>query len=59
MDILAYEANEFGTQDFVDKVEGAFVLILEKAEDAVVEWLPQWWGHTRFNDAVVKRVDYV
>ena len=59
VDMLAYEANEFGTQDFVDKVEGAFVLALEKAEDAVVEWLPQWWGHTRFNDAAVKKVEYV
>lgn len=48
-DLLAFESNDFGLQDFTDRVEGAMVLeIGKKASD--LEWLPQWWGHVRLTD---------
>ena len=48
-DLLAFESNDFGMQDFTDRVEGAMVLEIEKkASD--LEWLPQWWGHVRLTD---------
>lgn len=49
-DLLAFETNDFGMQDWVDKVEGAPILEIEKRTEKDLEWLPQWWGHTHFSD---------
>lgn len=49
-DLLAFEENEFGIQDWVDRVEGAPVLELVKKQANDIEWLSQWWGYTKFND---------
>lgn len=55
-DILAYETNEFGNQDWVDRVEGAMTLEIEKSNPQELDWLPQWWGHTRFNDIIIHSI---
>lgn len=49
-DMLAFEKNDFGIQDWCDRVEGAPILDIEKRENTDLEWLPQWWGHTKFED---------
>ncbi|MBR3381712.1 MAG: ATP-binding cassette domain-containing protein [Clostridia bacterium] len=49
-DLLAFEQNEFGNQDWCDRVSGAPVLELRKKDDRDLDWLAQWWGHTRFTD---------
>lgn len=55
-DLLAFEMNDFGMQDWVDKIEGAPVLEIEKRNPKDLEWLPQWWGHTRFSDIQLQDV---
>lgn len=52
-DMLAFEKNDFGIQDWVDRVGGALQVDIVKREQDDLEWLPQWWGHTRFNDIEV------
>lgn len=55
-DMLAFETNDFGMQDFTDRIEGAMVLeIVRKADD--IEWLPQWWGHVRLTDLHLSSLD--
>ena len=49
-DLLAFERNEFGLQDFCDRVSGAPILELQKKDRYELEWLPQWWGHTKFEN---------
>ena len=49
-DLLAFEHNDFGIQDWVDRVEGAPILEIVKRKDGDLEWLPQYWGHTRLED---------
>ena len=49
-DLLAFEQNDFGIQDWVDRVEGAPVLEIVKRNDGDLEWLPQYWGHTQLED---------
>ncbi|MDO4465993.1 MAG: ABC transporter ATP-binding protein [Bacillota bacterium] len=49
-DMLAFEQNDFGVQDFVDRIEGAAQIELIKTNENDLEWLPQFWGHTKFND---------
>ena len=48
-DMLAFESNDFGMQDFTDRIEGAMILEIEK-RPTDLEWLPQWWGHVRLTD---------
>ncbi|MGF0032198.1 ABC transporter ATP-binding protein [Bariatricus sp. SGI.154] len=52
-DMLAFEQNDFGVQDFVDKVEGAAQIELVRKNETDLEWLPQFWGHTRFKDIII------
>lgn len=56
-DLLAFETNDFGVQDFVDRVEGAPILELVKRNEKDLEWLPQWWGHTQFEDIQLYSVE--
>lgn len=49
-DMLAFERNDFGMQDFVDRIEGALQLDIVKKDSSDIEWLPQYWGHTKFCD---------
>ena len=49
-DLLAYEQNDFGIQDWCDRVAGAPILDIVKRNDNDLDWLPQWWGHTQFHD---------
>ena len=49
-DLLAFEQNDFGVQDWCDRIEGAAQIELSKKNDADLEWLPQYWGHTKFPD---------
>ena len=55
-DLLAFERNEFGNQDWCDKVSGAPILELQKRNKTDLEWLPQWWGHTRFEDFTIESI---
>ena len=48
-DMLAFEMNDFGMQDWTDKVEGALNLEIIKQQTGI-EWLPQWWGHVNLPD---------
>lgn len=52
-DLLAFEANEFGIQDWVDRVEGAMILEFHKKSSTDLEWLSQSWGYTKFNDMTI------
>lgn len=54
LDLLAFETNEFGVQDWTDRVEGALVLELVRSPSDI-EWLSKWWGHVRFNDFQISR----
>lgn len=49
LDLLAFETNDFGMQDWTDRVEGALILDIVRAPTDI-EWLSKWWGHVRFND---------
>lgn len=55
-DLLAYEQNDFGVQDWCDRVEGAPVLELVKQNDSDLEWLGKWWGHTHLHDLTLESV---
>lgn len=55
-DMLAFERNEYGSQDWCDKVSGAPILELQKQNDEDLEWLPHWWGHTRFADVQIDSI---
>ena len=55
-DMLAFETNDFGMQDFTDRIEGAMVLEIEKKADDI-EWLPQWWGHVRLTDLHLSNIE--
>ena len=48
--LLAFEQNDFGVQDWCDRVEDAPIIIIEKRNAKDLEWLPQWWGHIMLND---------
>jgi hypothetical protein len=54
-DLLAFDQNDFGIQDFVDRIEGAAQIELASNETDLI-WLPQWWGHTHFNDFLITKV---
>lgn len=53
-DMLAYESNDFGLQDWCDRIEGALIIELIKRHSSDLEWLAQYWGHTRFNDITIQ-----
>lgn len=55
-DLLAFEMNDFGMQDWTDRVEGALILEIAK-KDHDIEWLPQWWGHVRMQDLRLRSVE--
>ena len=55
-DLLAFERNEFGLQDFCDRVSGAPILELQKKNRSDLEWLPQWWGHTKYEDVLITSI---
>lgn len=55
--LLAFESNDFGVQDFVDRVEGAPILEVVKRRASDLEWLPQWWGHTQFENIQFYSID--
>ena len=55
-DMLAYQKNSFGTETWCDRVSGALQIELFKAQDSDLEWLPQYWGHTRFNDIQISNI---
>lgn len=46
---LVYKKNDFGTQDFFDRVVSAIMFeIVEIAPE--LDWLHQYWGHIRLDD---------
>lgn len=49
-DILAFEKNDYGVQDWTDRVSGALQVEISRKDQTDLEWLPQWWGHTRFEN---------
>lgn len=55
-DLLAFESNDYGMQDFTDRVEGAMILEIEK-KTTDLEWLSQWWGHVRLTDFHLLSID--
>ena len=55
-DLLAFERNDFGLQDFCDRVSGAPIIELQKKNSSDLEWLPQWWGHTQFEDVLIESI---
>lgn len=52
-DLLAFESNEFGVQDFVDRVAGALQIELVKKNPDDLEWLSYYWGYTNFRDILI------
>ena len=48
-DLLAFETNDFGMQDWTDRVEGAMILDIVRAPTDI-EWLSKWWGNVKFDD---------
>ncbi len=57
LNLLAFEQNDFGIQDWCDRVEGAPIIEIVKKNDGELDWLPQWWGHTQFHDIKLKSVE--
>jgi lipopolysaccharide transport system ATP-binding protein len=53
-DLLAFETNDFGMQDWTDRVEGAMILDIVRASSQI-EWLSKWWGHVHFEDFQINR----
>ena len=58
-DLLAFEQNDFGIQDWCDRVPGAPNLEIVKRKDNDLDWLPQWWGHTVFSDITLSGVQTI
>ena len=58
-DLLAFEQNDFGIQDWCDRVPGAPILDLAKRNDNDLDWLPQWWGHTIFSEMTLSDVQKI
>ena len=58
-DLLAFERNEFGNQEWCDRVSGAPILELYKKERSDLEWLPLWWGHTKFEDVQIASIQVI
>lgn len=56
---LFYERDSQGNQVGVDRIEPAlqFEAVYNDAEHLV--WQHQWWGHVRFNDAAVTKIETV
>ena len=55
-DLLAFETNDFGVQDWTDRVEGAMILEITKRQNDI-EWLPQWWGHVKLTELRLASVE--
>lgn len=55
-DLLAFEQNDFGVQDWCDRVEGAPILELVKRNEDDLDWLTKWWGHTQLHDLRLETV---
>ena len=53
---LAFEFDERGNQVGVDRVDPAmnFEIVDNRANSLL--WLPQYWGHVRFDDMVIEKV---
>lgn len=52
VDIVAYQDNQFGSEQFLDGVYPGIAFQIkndEKGKDKMV-WLPQHWGHVRLHD---------
>lgn len=55
---LAYEYDQYGNQIGVDRVDPAMAFeIVDPSENKLI-WLHQYWGHVRFDDIIVKSVEY-
>lgn len=55
VDIVAYEFDEFGNEEFVDGVYPGFCFEIreEVNEDNSLVWLPQYWGYVHLDDAII------
>ena len=50
--IIAYQYNEFGSEQFLDGVYPGFIFDIseELNEKNKINWLPQYWGRVRLHD---------
>lgn len=53
--MLAYEYDEQGNQIGVDRVDPAMAFEIVEPNGALV-WLPQYWGHVKFDDMVIHNI---
>ena len=54
-DLLAFEQNDYGIQDWVDRIEGALIVTLENTENSL-EWLKRFWGEVHFDNFSISTV---
>ena len=59
LDMLAFEVNDFGVQDWVDRIGGAAQIEIFKRSENDTDWLPQWWGHTKLHDIRITNVKHI
>lgn len=52
--MLAYESNEYGSQEYVDRVEPGFSFGIYETMPQL-NWLHQYWGHIHLNDIEIDR----
>lgn len=55
---LAFTSNDFGTQDFFDRVDVAFTFEIVD-NNANLQWLHKYWGHIHLDDIDIYRVNYL
>ena len=53
---LTYEQNEYGTQIGVDRVDPALCFEITNSTKDNLTWLHQYWGHVRFDDIDIQRI---
>lgn len=56
-DLFAYESNEFGLQEWCDRVQNAMQLDLHKRNASDLEWISRNWGHTRYHDIEINAIE--
>ena len=56
INIVAYQANEFGAENFLDGVYPGLVFRIDDDANESgrgLVWLPQYWGHIKLDDVEI------
>ena len=57
--LVSFLCDEYGHQSVLDLVDGALSFSIIESADRTLIWLPQHWGHLRFDDLRIDRINIV